>query len=72
MSRKTHEPTGHEAYCLANAAEFSAARGRGATRTIKTFPTQAEAETFAASFGDGRTMIYAITPDGHSAHIRNA
>jgi hypothetical protein len=27
---------------------------------------------FAATFGDGRTMIYAVTAAGRSGHIGNA
>jgi hypothetical protein len=30
------------------------------------------AEAFAATFGDSRTMIYAVTAEGRSAHIKNA
>jgi hypothetical protein len=63
----------HEFLCMMSADHFSAVRGR----TIKdrkkaTFKTIEEAESFAAKFGDGRTMIYAVTKSGHSAHIRNA
>ena len=31
-----------------------------------------EAQAFGAAIGDGRTMIYAVTTLGHSAHITNA
>ena len=30
------------------------------------------AEAFAATFSDRRTMIYAVTAEGRSAHIKNA
>ena len=53
----------------ANAAYFTAIRGVGRTRTRSEFPTKAEA--LADQPGDGRTMIYAVAPDGASAHICN-
>ena len=31
-----------------------------------------EAQAFGAAIGDGRTMIYAVTTLGHSAHITKA
>jgi hypothetical protein len=31
-----------------------------------------QAEAFAATFGDRRTMIYAVTAEGRAAHIKNA
>jgi hypothetical protein len=37
--------------------------------SCKTLP---EAQAFGAAIGDGRTMIYAVTGLGHSAHITNA
>jgi hypothetical protein len=65
--------TDHEANCLAAADHFVAVRGRSAFgRTRETFPTLVEAEAFAATFGDRRTMIYAVTAEGRSAHIKNA
>ena len=65
--------TTHEEFCLKNAAHFVAARGRTpSTRTRQQFATLFEAQAFGASIGDGRTMIYAVTPLGHSAHIINA
>jgi len=63
----------HEEFCLTNAANFVAARGRTpATRTREQFATLPEAQAFGAAIGDGRTMIYAVTTLGHSAHITNA
>lgn len=64
----------HEAMCLTNAKYFTAIRSglRGAPRIRETRETLAEAREFAARYGDGRTMIYAVTADGHSAHIENA
>ena len=39
----------------------------------KTTPmTGFEANCFAATFGDSRTMVYAVTAEGRSAHIKNA
>lgn len=71
--RTTPNLTGHEAFCLANAVKFVAVRGRtprDRTRTEHTSLDEAVAE--AARYGDGRTMIYAVTAAGRSAHIRNA
>lgn len=65
--------TAHEEFCLAAAAHFVAARGRTPTqRTRETFATLDLAKAYAAGHGDGRTMIYAITASGNSAHILNA
>ncbi len=65
--------TTYEAFCLKNAARFVAARGRTpCTRTRQQFATLPEAQAYGAAIGDGRTMIYAVTPLGHSAHITNA
>ncbi len=36
------------------------------------FATLELAEAFATTFGDRRTMIYAVTAEGRSAHIKNA
>ena len=65
--------TTHEEFCLKNAARFVAARGRTpATRTREQFATLPEAQAYGTAMGDGRTMIYAVTSLGHSAHITNA
>lgn len=64
--------TSHEQHCLDNAASFSAARGRGFSRTVHYFATMEAAKEYASTFGDGRTMIYAVTADGSGAHITNA
>jgi hypothetical protein len=65
--------TSHEAFCLAKADHFVAVRGRTPRdRSRETFATLAAAEAFAATFGDSRTMIYAVTAEGRSAHIKNA
>ena len=65
--------TTHEEFCRKNAAHFVVARGRTpATRTREQFATLPEAQAFGAAIGDGRTMIYAVTSLGHSAHIINA
>ena len=65
--------TNHEEFCLKNAAHFVAARGRTpATRTREQFATLPEAKAYGTAIGDGRTMIYAVTTLGHSAHITNA
>lgn len=63
----------HEQFCLDNADHFTAVRGRTVRdRTRARFETMQGAEDFAASFGDGRTMIYAISATGNAAHIKNA
>ena len=62
----------HETFCLANASHFTAARGLGIKRTVETFATLELAKAYATKIGDGRTMIYAITASGNSAHITNA
>ena len=65
--------TTHEEFCLKNAAHFVAARGRTpATRMRQHFATLPEAEAYGATIGDGRTMIFAVTTLGHSAHITKA
>jgi hypothetical protein len=60
--------TTQEEFCLQNAAHFVAARGR----TRQQFATLPEAQAYGTAIGDGRTMIYAVTNLGHSAHITNA
>ena len=61
--------TTHEEFCLKNAVHFVAARGRTpATRTREQFATLPEAQAFGAVIGDGRTMIYAVTPLGQPRH----
>ncbi len=73
MKTATKPLTNHEEFCLKNAAHFVAARGRTpASRTREQFATLPEAQAFGTAIGDGRTMIYAVTDLGHSAHITNA
>ncbi len=65
--------TTHEEFCLKNAVHFVAARGRTpATRTREQFAALPKSQAFGAAIGDGRTMIYAVTSLGHSAHITHA
>lgn len=66
------ELNAYEANCLENAVAFTAVRGLGHKRTRAEFTTFADAIQHAASFGDGRTMIYAVTDAGMTAHIQNA
>jgi hypothetical protein len=68
----TKQPTAHELNCFTNATSFTAVRGRGAQRTRKDFLSFDAAKAYAAEFGDGRTMIYAVTANGSSGHIMNA
>jgi hypothetical protein len=73
MPAKTTQTTGHEAACLATADHFIACRGsKPATRIRARFDRIDQAEAFAATFADRRTMIYAVTAEGRSAHIKNA
>jgi hypothetical protein len=73
MPAKTRPPTGYEATCLAAADHFIACRGsKPATRIRARLDRIDQAEAFAASFGDSRTMIYAVTAEGRSTHIKNA
>jgi hypothetical protein len=73
MPAKTHAITGPEAKCLAAAGHFIACRGsKPAARIRARFDRMDEAEGFAATFGASRTMIYAVTAEGRSAHIKNA
>ena len=61
-----------EQYHLDNALHFNAVRGRSPRNRIKCqFHTLEDAREFAATFGDGRTMIYAVSEFG-SGHICNA
>lgn len=62
-----------QAYCFANAAYFTAIRGRDPrSRSRLEFASFDEAQKYARQFSDGRTMIYAVTAKGCSDHIANA
>jgi len=62
----------HEQHCFDNAAHFVAVRGRvRSTRTRKTFANFQSAENYGAAFGDGKTMVYAVTSEGRDAHVAN-
>ena len=55
---------------IGRAAYFTACRFRGRGRyDIRRAPSQEAAETIGAEMG--RAMIYAVTPEGWSIHIRN-
>ncbi len=59
-------------FCFRNAAYFTAVRGlRPANRIRKEFKTFEDACTYGRTFGDKRTMIYAVTKEGRDAHICN-
>lgn len=63
----------HEQFCFDTATLFTAVRGANPrTRVRKDCATIEEAEAFASTYGDGRTMIYAVNAVGNSAHIKNA
>ena len=68
---KAHQNTTYEADCLAKAVSFTTVRGFGRNRTRDDHATIESARAAAAKIGDGRTMIYAITATGQSAHIEN-
>jgi hypothetical protein len=62
-----------EQNCLDNAQYFTAVRGnRPSQRTKQQFDTLDQAIEFAKTYGDNRTMIYAVTETGSHAHIQNA
>lgn len=64
----------HEKTCYENASYFTAVRGaRPRTRVKVRCADVAAARRWACdNFGsDGRTMVYAVTEDGLSAHICN-
>lgn len=61
-----------QAHCFANAAYFTAIRGRDPrNRSRLEFASFDEAQQYARQFDDGRTMIYAVTSKGGSDHIAN-
>ena len=63
----------HEAFCPDAATQLVAVRGlTPAKRAREAFASLPAAKACAATFGDGRTMIYAVTAFGKSAHITNA
>ena len=63
----------HQSDCFANAVYFTAVRGRDPrTRTRAKFDTIDAAKEYGEQFGDGRTMIYAVTAKGSADHITNA
>ena len=62
-----------EQHCQENAQYFTAVRGhRPLVRIREEFKTLDEAIQYAKTYGDNRTMIYAVTDTGSSAHIQNA
>jgi hypothetical protein len=64
--------TEFDQHCLNNAILFTAIRGRRpADRTRVEFDTLEEAKAYGQSFGDGRTIIYAVTVKGRSTPIAN-
>ena len=65
--------TAYEEKCLKAAVKFSAVRGAKISNRIRQeFATLPEAQAYGATFGDKKTMIYAITEQGNNAHICNA
>jgi len=66
--------TPYEKNCLQNASFFTAIRGASPQNRIRAeFSSLDDAMSYAKNtFSDGRTMIYAVTDMGLSAHITNA
>jgi len=63
----------YEQAILARANRFTTIRGMNPrTRIRAEHASLAEAREWAKAYGDGRTMIYAITAEGRDAHIENA
>lgn len=62
----------HEQFCFDTAIMFTAVRGFGTKRVRKEFASFDEAVAYGATYGDKRTMIYAVNDLGNSAHITNA
>lgn len=59
-------------YCIQNATHFRCVRGLNPlTRTRENFPSLEQAKQYAATFGDRRTIIYAVTSNGRAAAIAN-
>jgi len=57
-------------HCLENAVLFTAIRGRNPSSRIRMeFDSLDPAKEYAATFSDGRTLIYAVTKQGRSAPI---
>jgi len=62
----------HEEFCLLTATHFTAVRRTRTEKLRKEFASIEAAKTFASTYNDKRTMIYAINDLGNSAHICNA
>lgn len=61
-----------EQYCYDTAVMFTAVRGFGGKRTKQEFSNINEACAYADTFGDKRTMIYAVSDtNGCAAHLFN-
>lgn len=63
--------TDYEHYIYKNADHFTVARGRGFNRTIEKADCFTDALKIAKRYNDGKSMIYAVTSEGRSAHIAN-
>ena len=64
--------TPREEQVIAAAVAYTAVRGVLSNRVRIDCASLQEAEEAAASYGDGRTMIYAVDANGGAAHIKNA
>ena len=65
--------TSHQEHCFKNAVYFTAVRGgKPQNRIREEFKTFEEACAYGATFGDKRTMIYAVTVEERAEHIVNA
>jgi len=61
----------YEKQCLEAGTIFTAVRIISGKRSRKDFDTIEAAQEYAAQFDGKRTMIYAVTKFGNSAHICN-
>jgi len=64
--------TSYEETIFNEAIYFAAVRRVGGIKTRAEFKALDEAKEYGASFGDNRTMVYAINQLGCSAHICNS
>tara|TARA_B100000530_G_C15885801_1_gene459341 strand:- start:320 stop:523 length:204 start_codon:yes stop_codon:yes gene_type:complete len=62
----------YEQQCFDNAVSFTAVRGLGRNRVRKDFTTFDDALEYANTHNDKRTMVYAVTVDGMTAHVCNS
>jgi|TARA_B100000497_G_C7602942_1_gene362218 hypothetical protein len=64
--------TSYEETIFNTATHFVAVRRVAGIKTRAEFKALNEAKEYGTSFGDNRTMVYAVNELGSSAHICNA